>query len=104
MQENDPRTFTYDCQSVYHEGNPIDMPDACFPTPEEVKQGMEPEICFHCQNVVCNMCGWRGNDDGLEIVSKMYDEGMEHTQACPNCLTDAYLMNVRRENACISSV
>lgn len=47
--------FTYDCQNVKCEtpgglGTGMDVPDELFPTPEQVKQGMDPEICVNCQS------------------------------------------------------
>ena len=44
----DQKDFTYDCVDKAHEGDPIDLPDSLFPTPEQVKAGMNPEKCVNC--------------------------------------------------------
>lgn len=42
------------------------------------------------QSVQCNMCMWRGDEDDLTLEK----EEDETFKACPNCKTDAYLMDL----------
>lgn len=44
--------------------------------------------------IMCNMCEWEGNDEGLVLVEHLNTE-MDF-YACPKCKTDAYLR--RRDN------
>jgi len=48
------------------------------------------------QKVKCNMCGWQGDEDGLEHIpdgfSVLGDRMWQ--DACPTCKTDEYLMDV----------
>lgn len=44
-------------------------------------------------NVTCNNCDWRGNDYDLAKVREA--ETGDIMDACPNCRTDAYLMDIK---------
>lgn len=43
-------------------------------------------------SVVCNKCGWEGDEDGL--IATLDAEDGEPCRACPDCRTDANLMDV----------
>ena len=52
-------------------------------------------------DVRCNKCGWEGYEEDLEMVaeivsssSEIKDAKTEWINACPNCKTDNYLMDI----------
>ena len=48
-------------------------------------------------DVRCNMCGWKGCDEDLELV--MVDTvTKDPSRPCPICKTDAYLMDAPWEH------
>ena len=49
----------------------------------------------------CNNCGWIGTEDDLELIPLVPDDiddtnviDVEIIDACPNCETDEYLMDL----------
>jgi hypothetical protein len=47
--------------------------------------------------VKCNYCGWEGEEDDLQWVSAVIGQPETDYKACPNCLTDQYLMDINKE-------
>lgn len=45
--------------------------------------------------VKCNMCNWEGDEEELIIVEEIIDDDhRDFYRGCPNCETDAYLMDI----------
>lgn len=75
--------YSYTCSSCEFEGQ--EVYDVVF--------------CCHRKNpdrysVQCNQCSWHGSDDDLVLFK---DEN-GYATGCPNCKTDAYLMDVDNAN------
>ncbi len=53
-----------------------------------IKSNIQPKVR-------CNACKWEGTHNELQWVSVEPTKKVSNDyQACPNCLTDAYLMNI----------
>lgn len=48
----------------------------------------------NAHSIRCNMCCWSGQEDGLEKVQTTGGNSSEVINACPNCKTDEYLMDL----------
>lgn len=45
--------------------------------------------------VRCNHCEWEGTEDKLQWVSAEINNPESDYKACPNCLTDSYLIDLK---------